>query len=1666
MRSGHPLPHVLRASLWVPLLLSAGLAQAAQTPPLRPLLEAKAALGHQSLPELEREYASRLPVDAAAPTPGLFAPGSDDALYAELKAQGAPIPAWLQARLFPLAGRTQHAERDGGDGPDDATPVPDVSWGTTWTDTGTTVDKTDVLLNPLPAPPVQCDFGYFPTTSFSAPDAWYLLELEEATQVTLNSCRPGTTYDTALAILDSDLVPVAADDDIPVCDFGSWRSYLACCLEPGQYYVVVDGYSVASTGDYELDMSFAECPPDPCIGYQDDTVQAELPGVLSGDTSAGWDVLNNDGLREVGFDIDAGQGGIFTFDPCSENTVSDVRLYLYTANPCAGGTLVASSTWGSCTLGNPTAASLSNLTLAAGSYHLLVSSGGTEGPFELNVYTPCEGYNDQVATFTAPGLLTGTTSDGVNVYSGPGPDKGVDVTLPAAGFWDFDACQAGTATDVALYLFSTNPCEGGELLAQAGWSNCQVPAGAARLREVFLEAGTYHLMVSHTWTGSGAFEIQVAPTPDRPTQGGPDELGYTWISSLDPQGPEYGWVEIADTGQQLALSGDDGAVSIELPWAFPYYDFNYTSVQVSTNGYLAFTGPATPYWNGALPSSETPNDAIYALWNDLFVPGGESGALYTWDDPANGRFIVEWHNVQRLGQTANNSFQIILHSDGAIDVQYLELDPTDLHGATAGIENADGSIGLLVNYDGEGGFLGNELLISYVPQEGDFRAPWITHDAPLQDTETELPGGYPITAQITDETGVAQAHVLYALNGGAEQSVAMTQGAGDSWTASIPHQPAGTQVTYRLRAVDATEAANTRFTLNWGFSVVSYQWPPFGLSASDGLLSRTTLSWFHPVNPGLLSATFGADWPRSEAEAVQRLMREQGQSKEQALATWQALTRPAEREFIVYHVYRDGEPIAETTESVFEDNAGLGSEMDVTYTYTVTAEFTAGESAASNADTGYWGSPPSFGGPDAFGYMWINSENPSGPEFEWVDISGTGTPLGLTDDSNTGPIAIGFDFPFYDQSWSELYVGSNGYVTFGAGFTSLSPQPFPTPSDGWSPDNLIAMFWDDLNPGAGGTVYTRSEPERFIVQFQAVPPYGGGGGSYTFQLILNAGGIIQVNYLDMNENDLAWAGAGIENSTGTIGLQYYYQGEGALMADNVALIYTPSPSCGPVECTGTPETEPNEGWNDGNASFDVIRCFDTRCGTVLADGTNTDTDWYLYTHFGGDIIAQLRVSEFDGRLSLREFAQGGQVLASANTFPRCFNETITFHDLPGGAYYLVVEHDGDPDITTPQSYELSLTCLGDPCSGHVPVECVGTPEVEPNEGWNATPPNSSYGEIALGETVCGTTWANAGQRDMDWFRFTLTEPRTIHLSCAVDALDAALFLTDLDPAGSVLANVDDNLACAPEELTYENLPAGQYFVVIGNNSFDGVPVPQNYSLTLGLAGGPEDPCDNYVDVGNFHDIYQAARPAPLNTHHDGTGCPGAIDSPGRDEVIRLVLSQTTDLQISMHGDGDADEVLLLLGNCAQPESSCGAAADNNGAGPQGEILTLPNVPAGDYYVVADFAGQDETHSYGVMIIDMESGLGEGRELTFAVEPNYPNPFNPSTTIHWTQPALAAATLSVHDLRGALVEELDLGVRGAGRHQVTWDATRFGSGVYFCTLTAGGQSHTLKAVLLK
>jgi hypothetical protein len=186
-----------------------------------------------------------------------------------------------------------------------------------------------------------------------------------------------------------------------------------------------------------------------------------------------------------------------------------------------------------------------------------------------------------------------------------------------------------------------------------------------------------------------------------------------------------------------------------------------------------------------------------------------------------------------------------------------------------------------------------------------------------------------------------------------------------------------------------------------------------------------------------------------------------------------------------------------------------------------------------------------MGGPDAFGYSWIDSDEPSGPVMSWVDISGVGTPVTLGDDAASAAVPIGFNFPLYDSVYTELYIGSNGILTFDEGITSRNNVEMP--SEDYS--SLLAMFWDDLDPRRGGNIYYYYDAAngRFIVSFVGIKFYSGstGTGSLTFQAILTPEGGITLQYQSMDAGILTLTGAtaGLQNTAGDDGLTVVHNAE-------------------------------------------------------------------------------------------------------------------------------------------------------------------------------------------------------------------------------------------------------------------------------------------------------------------------------------------------------------------------------------------------------------------------------------------------------------------------------------------------------------------------------------------
>jgi hypothetical protein len=120
-----------------------------------------------------------------------------------------------------------------------------------------------------------------------------------------------------------------------------------------------------------------------------------------------------------------------------------------------------------------------------------------------------------------------------------------------------------------------------------------------------------------------------------------------------------------------------------------------------------------------------------------------------------------------------------------------------------------------------------------------------------------------------------------------------------------------------------------------------------------------------------------------------------------------------------------------------------------------------------------------------------------------------------------------------------------------------------------------------------------------------------------------------------------------------------------------------------------------------------------------------------------------------------------------------------------------------------------------------------------------------------------------------------------------------------------------------------------------------------------------------------------------------------------------------------------------------------------------------------YFVTAtDFAGNEsDPASTGTA-----TAVGDGPTRYVLSVSNYPNPFNPSTSVRYTVPSRGHVTVAVYDARGALVTTLFEGERPPGAYTIEWNGlangTAVSSGVYFARIEHNGTTRSKKMVLLK
>ncbi len=649
-----------------------------------------------------------------------------------------------------------------------------------------------------------------------------------------------------------------------------------------------------------------------------------------------------------------------------------------------------------------------------------------------------------------------------------------------------------------------------------------------------------HWALPGSWTVNGILDPETpiiysdedgsADTPGIMNRGEPDAAGYLWIDSDEPGGPTYQWRDITGIGQQIPMNGDNQLLgSYNIGFSFPFYGNDFNTFRICSNGWLSFTDSTHNYSsNRALPSTQyAPFNLVAPFWDDLTFIGG--GQLWYYSDGVE--CIISYIEVPHVGSGGPYSFQAILRSSGAIIYQYGSMG-TVLNSATIGIQNGTGTIGLQAVYNAN--YVHDNMAIQLNrPADGFSPAHFklyrsTTSPVPLDDSHLiagSIPGiqaGY--VDRLNIQNGIPYFYKVTAVWPDSIESVASNETTGTA----ANHPP--------IAPTNLAGLLNGRtINLHWSFANLVGDWDHYNiykraLPLGVWLLTSTT------------NDTLGAVTIPAGQDGVYEI----------AVTAVDNGTPQLESRYSRAVTFNVGNlaPVQLAARSDHDLAVPLNWMHPGTWLMDDHGDQPLPGIASMN------GSDPSAlptlfgrGGPDGAGYIWVDSDEPDGPDYQWRDITAIGQQIPMIGDNQIlGAFNIGFSFPFYGNNFNTFRVNSNGWLSFTDSIHTYNTNR-AIPSTVSAPFNLVAPFWDDLTFVGGGQLWYYSDGAECIISYIAVPRVSS-GGPCTFQVILRSSGTIVYQYGAMG-TVLNSATVGIQNSDGTIGLQVVCNGD--YMHDNMAI---------------------------------------------------------------------------------------------------------------------------------------------------------------------------------------------------------------------------------------------------------------------------------------------------------------------------------------------------------------------------------------------------------------------------------------------------------------------------------------------------------------------------------
>ncbi|MDK9699072.1 MAG: C25 family cysteine peptidase [bacterium] len=615
----------------------------------------------------------------------------------------------------------------------------------------------------------------------------------------------------------------------------------------------------------------------------------------------------------------------------------------------------------------------------------------------------------------------------------------------------------------------------------------------------------------------------VAATTSEPT--GPDTYGYYAFENSDSlysASPDFSWREIipayGGNGVRLPMSDggeyQDTSLAVRLPFPVKYYGNTFDSITVCSNGWLAFGWQ--PYYNNFrnwhLPANEGPANLVAVFWDDLFF-GADPYGVFTYYDAANHQFILTWNVATTFGGSMPNLFQIIISDpryyptptgDAMLKMQYRTVnniigDTYEPDYATIGISDGTRLQALELSCD-------NFYAATAVPMDnGENIDHAILFSTTFPDDLLHLLSprggdtlaiGYPVNIMWIGNPSAQTVNLQINRNfpaGTWETILANTANDGsESWTVTTP-----VTTNARLRVILPSGAQGD--SSNSDIVLIQPQ-PQLHLVTPNGNESwaigeTRVIDWNHAQVPGTISVLLNRNYPTGTWETLFN-----SALPEYGSIPW-IVTQPVSNHARV-RIYMNGNTtIGDTSDldfhivhpawlSVTSDSIVRVIPPNDSTVIPVTLHNTGGAP--------YTGTMTALTGFDGFGYQ--KTSDPRGPQFSWIDVSsGMNGPTG--DDRTGGPYTLPFTFRYFGQSYTRVYMCTNGWLCFD------NPQGNATAGNQQLPytvmPSFLAVLWDNLVCDQGTTKVMMDEVnQRAVFSWENVRRYNQETSTLSFQAIL------------------------------------------------------------------------------------------------------------------------------------------------------------------------------------------------------------------------------------------------------------------------------------------------------------------------------------------------------------------------------------------------------------------------------------------------------------------------------------------------------------------------------------------------------------------------------------